>query len=194
MSNLYDLTVLSGPEVAPPQWAIDQAVAAALCSPCQKRRVGISVYELICNDTAIRSTAAGGFNGPPVEWSNDNHPLGDEICDGSEACRRDCAKRSVHAEMRAIDTLIDPLRDRGSSLRFVHVKLDDGGHIAPCIDGPSCVDCSKHILDAGIGGIWLYEPTSDGAPIASWRYYTASQFHAATCRTLGIYNPGEATT
>jgi deoxycytidylate deaminase len=178
---------LIGSATAPPEWAIEDAVDAARLSPCQKRKVGISVYyslrPLEGGRELAQATSASGYNGPPWTWDGDD-PDVEGACDGSEACRRDCARRCVHAEPRAIDAITQDRRDYGHRLRLVHVKLDDAGKVMAC-DGPSCIDCSKQILDAGIGGIWLYEQVPDGDP--AWRYYRALDFHEATERRLGIH-------
>lgn len=193
-----------GPDAAPPVWSIEDAESAASRSPCQKRKVGIDIYRCVRalpgGRELVVDTMASGYNGPPWTYEGDD-PLDEGDCDGSEACRRDCARRCVHAEPRAIDAVIDSLRDHGNMLRMVHVKLDDAGKLMAC-DGPSCVECSKLILDCGIGGIWLYElPTVAEAnaagvthmddprhvALARWRYYPALEFHEATLDRLRIY-------
>lgn len=205
---MIEPTIVSfvGPSASPPEWAIEEALAAASHSPCQKRKVGISVYRCLRGlpggQELVIDTNSSGYNGPPFTWNKDE-PDVEGACDGSEACRRDCARRCVHAEVRAIDTIVEELRDRSHLLRLVHVKLDDAGKLKAC-NGPSCIDCSKFILDCGIGGIWLLEnpprdpaeewsawyqgrePERDPAP-ARWRYYPAKEFHQATMVRLGIH-------
>ncbi len=178
-----------GPTAAPPAWAIEDALTIAGQSPCQKRKVGIAIYRcergLDGGRELVASTLAAGYNGPP--WIPDGDDPGIEgACDGSAACRRDCARRCVHAEARAIDALVDGLRDQGRRLRLVHAKLDDHGRLMAC-DGPSCIDCSKMILDRGLGGIWLYERHEVFVETPRWIYYPAKDFHEATAARLGIY-------
>lgn len=197
-STMSELTIVSsiGPTAEPPIWAVEAALDAATMSPCQKRKVGIAIYRCVRGLDGGREVAletpATGYNGPPRTWSDDERGA-DGACDNSEVCRRDCAKRCVHAEPRAMD---EALVCRGQSphlLRMVHVKLADG-KLTPC-DGPSCVECSKQILDRGIGGIWLFEAgfvrdvdqvTGRPGP-ARWHYYTALDFHEATMARLGIH-------
>jgi deoxycytidylate deaminase len=214
-----EVVSIVGPLAAPPAWAVRQAVDAALMSPCQKRRVGIAIYacerllEVDTEDTEnarefVRELpAASGHNGPPwwPSWTIDE--LGETpatysrpLCDGSAACRRDCSRRCVHAEARALDAILPTLFHRAGLLRLVHVEIDEGGQVVMC-DGPSCGECSKMILDRGVGGIWLYERqmqdiharevTGQGAVVitagARWRYYPAREFHDATCERLRIY-------
>lgn len=191
-----------GPEAAPPAWAVAEAISVAKRSPCQKRKVGVVIYRCIRGGLPggreiVVETEGIGCNGPP-QIGVEGGASQEGRCDGSPACRRDCAKRCVHAEPRAIDTLLPRERDQGF-LRMVHVKLSDAGLLTAC-DGPSCVECSKIILDAGIGGIWLFESRVvevANVPLvgtvtgrewpARWRYYTAKSFHEETERRLGIY-------
>ncbi len=211
------IVAMEGPLAAPPPWAVQQAIDAAGLSPCQKRKVGIAVYacdyRMQDGREYVRQTNAVGHNGPPwyPAWSARDvidgpvvTPYTKPLCDGSPDCRRDCAKRCVHAEARAID-LIYPdlfLFQRAGLLRLVHVKLGRHGEVTAC-DGPSCIECSKMILDRGIGGIWLFERNKPGAgeaweawykgsvlpdPIPPrWIYYPAAEFHEATCLRLGIH-------
>jgi len=171
-----------GPDASPPEWAIDQAVQAANESPCQKRKVGISIYRKIRPAGAgcelVINTLDTGYNGPP----------GPVVCHGTRECRDACSKRCVHAETRAIYSLAQPsigepdgLAHFTNELRMVHVKLDDAGRVMAC-DGPSCIECSKLILDVGIGGIWLFE---QGIP-RRWIYYTALRFHEITSHRCGL--------
>lgn len=86
------------------------------------------------------------------------------VCDGgSPRCREVCGKRCVHAERRALDGMLSmlggfvPQVDREpSDLDLVHVKLGTDGRVIAG-GGPSCWQCSREILDVGIGGVWLYE-------------------------------------
>lgn len=134
------------------------AEAAAARSPCAKSKRGVVVFR--DGDLVLGS----GFNGPPVGFG----------CDDSTACRGDCGKRCVHAEMRA---LRDPnvmayvvlsrsdLRALGSSqdklrdfagLDLLHVKIGEDGKVIAG-GGPSCWQCSREILDVGfVRGVWLY--------------------------------------
>jgi len=186
-----------GPTAAPPSFAIEAAESVAAESPCQKRKVGISIYVSAWSLPGGREVVepgaiASGFNGPPDPG----------VCDGSTLCRRDCAKRCVHAETRAIaevDTVHPEYLYEPHRVRLVHVKLDDSGKIMPC-DGPSCVDCSKIILDRGLGGIWLYElgefvpptrPEMFSRMPPRWVYYPAAEFHRVTCQRTGVYQPGQ---
>lgn len=194
-----DIVAHRGIEAKPPTFAIVGAETAADLSICVKSKRGVSVYRMIedidGNLEHVEETYAQGWNGPPYVWDGD-HPDYELGCDGSEECRRDCGKRCEHAERRAIGALVAHLRDYPSRLRMVHVKIGADGRVVAG-KGPSCADCAKAILDAGIGGIWLFEAMpgvwyqKDGGPAETgpgiWRYYTARAFYDVTMATLGIY-------
>jgi len=198
-----EIVIHQGPDASPPKWAIDFAVGTACMSPCQKRKVGISVYRCIealgSGIERTERTGISGFNGPPVSRCGTlTTPPASGHCDGSKACRDSCGRRCVHAEFRAIDTISTYGRRYSlttDQMRMVHVKLDGAGKLIPN-DGPSCVECSKHILDVGVGGIWLYQDSvwhtvldaqEREAIEPRWIYYDAERFHRETCVRLGVY-------
>lgn len=157
---------------APPDLCIRAALKAARQSPCAKSRRGVAVFRTVAGGVAIYGV---GFNSMP----------GDATCDGSETCRAMCSKRCVHAEMRAIRAAairhLTPL----SGCYAVHVKLGTVGELVAG-GGPSCWQCSREVLDVNLGSMWLYEQAHPNPPVgltlppATWRRYTAAQFHAAT--------------
>ncbi len=171
---------------APPDAAIAAAIHAAKLSPCQKSKRGVSIFSRvgIGRDESLPFGISTGHNGPPPGIE----------CDGSEGCRKDCALRCVHAEMRAL-RLIEPVlasairRARGT-IELVHVKAVDGGVVGG--GGPSCVTCSRDILDSGLVDlVWLYElrgPVDPATRLQSvWCSYDAPSFHTATLLNNGIY-------
>lgn len=187
-----DIVAHRGIEAKPPTFAVVAAETAAGLSICQKSKRGASFYRLIedidGNLEHVEETYAQGWNGPPYIWDGDSpdYELG---CDGSEACRRDCGRRCEHAERRAIGALVAHLRDYPSRLRMVHVKIGTNGRVVGG-KGPCCVGCARAILDAGIGGIWLFEAPAGqphGGPSGVWRYYTARAFYDVTMATAGVY-------
>lgn len=191
-----------GNDAGPPGFAIAAAETAAAMSPCAKSRRGAAFYQAthdMGDGTELaRQTRVDGYNGPPWVWSRDqsgDQPSREMACDASEACRRDCAKRCLHAEERALLALATTrLLDNPSDLRLVHVKIGADGRVVPG-KGPSCTDCSKKILDMGIGGIWLFEKQSGlwyrdgklGDPPGRWAYYPAEEFHAISSSATGLY-------
>lgn len=61
---------------------------------------------------------------------------------------------------------------------MLHVKVDASGQMV--VSGPpSCDQCSKLILRAGIAGVWLLHEEG-------WKRYTAQEFHEATLQTCGL--------
>lgn len=130
----------------PDTWAVDLAVEEARRSPCQSKR-GAVIFD-------ARGVVAHGFNRqvPPL------------VCDGSDACKRTCRHSAVHAEQAAL--LAAGVMARGRDM--LHVKVVDGGLVPS--GGPSCGQCSRLIVCAGIRHMWLFH--EDG-----WRRYDAEEFH-----------------
>jgi len=141
----------------PPEEMVALAVAAGTASPCAKSKRGVVLR----------------WPGGTMMIGNNRPAIG--TCDGSEACRRDCGKICVHAEQIAI--LEAPRPPWGAEM--LHVKVVDG----TAIEGgpPSCVECSKLILAAGITGMWLLE-TGRG-----WVRRTAEEFHRQTLANLSLH-------
>ena len=131
--------------------AIDQAEQ----SPCSKSKRGVTIW---CATTGF--IYGFGFNTPPPRFG----------CDGSYACRHHCNKLCTHAELNAI---MDCGTNGGYGNELLHVKVVDG-HTATS-GPPSCWQCSRQIVDAGIDGVWLLHD-------AGWKRYTAEEFHEATLR------------
>ena len=184
----------------PPDIFIQTAIVYANQSPCQKSKRGALIYEhqdgnvyIIPDDRPV----GRGYNGLPDI----------QVCDGSEACRRDCGKICVHAEARAIrDALTSPRSFARSILyrtpggatlspltnhRLIHVKTVDGDLVAG--GPPSCWQCSKDILDCGLDGVWLFEHDDEhpASAVTSgkgvWRYYTARHFHEVTLQNIPLH-------
>lgn len=98
----------------PPGEAVRAAMDAARHSPCAKTQRGAVVYRRENVDTVTGighvTLVGAGFNGPPG--------IGTGSCDRSDSCKRDCGKRCVHAEVRA---LVAASRANGA-FDLVHVK------------------------------------------------------------------------
>lgn len=127
---------------------VTKAVAASILSPCRSKR-GVVIW----NNGAIISS---GFNSPPEPFS----------CDGSKLCKSTCALTAVHAEQRAIIRCCSRADLRRATL--LHVKTVDGLYVPG--GPPSCVQCSKLILESGIQDVYLLHDTG-------WRSYDAVDFH-----------------
>jgi deoxycytidylate deaminase len=134
----------------PPQHIINSAIRASLNSPCRSKR-GAALF----HGDALFTL---GWNYKPVGFD----------CDGSDACKSTCGREAVHAEQMV---LVDSVGSRGCDM--LHVKTVDGVLVPSGM--PSCLECSKLILHAGIARMWLYQNTG-------WREYTAEQFHRATLK------------
>lgn len=130
----------------PPANVIAEAIEEAKLSPCQSKR------------------GAAVFRGDTVDGTGHNHLVEPFTCDGSDACKRTCRAHAVHAEQAAM------IEARGYCYgsELLHVKVVDG-ELVPS-GGPTCSQCSKIAVEAGIAGVWLYH--ADG-----WRRYEATEFH-----------------
>lgn len=157
----------------PPKEMVDRAINTAQFSGCSKSQRGVVAYmHDIYGSTAAFQVLEFGTNGPPQPFQ----------CDGSPACRKDCSKRCIHAESRALRGI----SKYGESLNYVdlvHVKVVDG--VLAAGGGPSCVDCSKEILDVGVRGVWLYEISIAIEP--TWCFYAALEFHRVSLLNRGVY-------
>lgn len=142
-------------ELVPPQYAINAAVEAALCSPCVQKR-GASIYSP--ERQVIEST---GFNHPPLGFH----------CGKSYKCKMRCMRENLHAEQAAIMS-VDP-KEAAFDCDLVHVKVIDGSPVA-CVT-PNCLECSKFINLAGIRGVWLLHE-------AGWKRYSAAEFHSESVK------------
>lgn len=130
--------------------AAEHAVTASLHSPCQSRR-GVVIWD----EYGVVTT---GFNHQPAPF----------LCDGSDKCNKDCGKTAIHAEQHAI--LVAP-RERLVGASMLHIKTVNGVPMESM--NPSCLQCSKLILESGIGWMWLLHPKG-------WKRYSAAEFHRAT--------------
>lgn len=138
--------------------ALRQAVKVGAASPCAKSRRGVVLFH------RREGVVAVGFNHPP-------HPF---ACDGSDACRASCNLLCVHAETAALHDLRRSLAPiRGRDLEMLHVKVVDGEAVSS--GPPSCPQCSREILEAGLAKMWLLR--EDGL-----QAYDPVEFHELTLR------------
>ena len=160
------------------------AEAAAACSPCAKSKRGVVAWQL---DTLAYLECA--YNRPPRGYA----------CSRDPACKATCGQTAIHAEQ----ALLASLGMLGMTIRtgdigmvdLLHVKIGPNGRVIPG-GGPSCVQCSKAILDGGlVAGMWLYEAGAviTGITTGSWRRYPADAFHRATLANLTIAHRGSET-
>lgn len=155
---------------APPTEIIELAERIAAKSPCAKSKRGVVAYAEHPSFDGPR-IVGHGFNGPPPPFK----------CDASPTCRATCSKFCIHAELRAIWAAWSYLEGdrKGHQVMLVHVKIDADEKVVPG-GGPSCWQCSRHVLEHGLYGVWLYEGTPIRPESAAWRFYTAEAFHRFT--------------
>ncbi len=130
----------------PPQHIVDLAVEVSGWSPCRSKR-GVVIF-------SDGNVIISGYNYKPRGFE----------CDGSETCKATCRSEAVHAEQQALLSA----GSRSHASEMIHVKTVEGKIVAS--GGPSCVECSKLALAAGIAWVWLYH--EDG-----WRRYSGHEFH-----------------
>lgn len=145
-----------------PEQALERAVLMGARSPCAKSKRGVVIW-----DPEERDIMIGACNHPPTGF----------VCDGSEECRGHCSKVCVHAEVAAIVAAAKGDRSLGSYMQMLHVKVVDEKAVPS--GPPSCTDCSKYILQSGIGTMWLLH--EDGL-----KSYTAEEFHELSLKHKGL--------
>lgn len=141
--------------LAPPAHIVIHAVQMAGYSPCRSQR------------GAVAFVPRGGGSLIGAGWNRRQGPA----CDGSAECKATCRGTALHAEQAAI--LSSGTAIEGCDM--LHVKIVGGALVAS--GGPSCLECSKLMLAAGVEGVWLYH--EDG-----WRRYPIKEFHALTLEAL----------
>lgn len=102
-----------------------------------------------------------------------NHPAIGE-CDGSQWCQDVCRVRCLHAEQVAL--LKSPFSPGEKGVQMLHLKVVDGKGVPS--GPPSCAECSKLIVGAGLEGMWLLHETPNRGPV--WQFYPAREFHEQT--------------
>lgn len=150
-----------------PEEALACAVEAAQRSPCAKSKRGVVLFrDATRAPRGHHKPIAIGFNAPPS-------PFG---CDGSAACRGACNQVAVHAEQAAL--LYAAAHGlRTDQAEMLHVKVVDG--VAVPSGEPSCWQCSRLLLDAGVAGMWLLHESG-------LRRYDAITFHRLTLERCGL--------
>ena len=135
-------------EMMTEQVALRHAIIAGKRSGCQKSRRGVVIFQP--GDQRLQPIMGFGTNGPPRPF----------LCTDDVHCRSVCNKICVHAEEAAL--LMAGQQARGAEL--LHIKLvwagsspiPEGVHAEVVHSrGPSCWQCSRAILHAGISRVWL---------------------------------------
>ena len=145
---------LSGEEAAVAKKMMDVASQIANTSPCAKSQRGV----VIAKGTEIFGV---GCNAPPKGWN----------CDGR--CRNICKEYAVHAEKNAMFSAMDKLK----GARGYHMKTVNGAGTPS--GTPSCVQCSKDMLAAGLKEFVLLDEKG-------YCLYEMDEFHEVTLRNLHL--------
>ena len=154
--------------------ALEHAIRVASLAPCAKSKRGVVIFHRESPEVFSR-----GFNTPPPGFA----------CDGSSACRVNCNKLCVHAEDMALIFNPAPF---APGCELLHVKVEMRATetrdvlvpVAVSSDGPSCWQCSRAVLRAGISRVGLLQAAPGYYPFdiaaAVLRSYTAAEFHRLT--------------
>jgi len=143
------------------KWALNKAVEAAKNSNCKSQR-GVVLWH---RETGLYSS---GYNAPPLPF----------VCDGSDKCRTNCSKTAVHAEQLALMEALNWFDfNRLYECEMIHVKIVDGLPVVS--EKPSCWQCSKLILAAGLKSMWLYQKEG-------FVEYSAYDFHRITLENCDL--------
>jgi deoxycytidylate deaminase len=147
----------------PPDHIIQIAIEASLNSPCQSKR-GVAIFR--------------AFNHISSGWNHKPEPF---RCDGSNDCKMHCGKDAIHAEQHAIlGGLSSGYASQLDCCEMLHVKTENGALVTS--PGPSCLQCSKLILEVRLTGMWLYHHQG-------WKRYKPAEFHYLS----GAYVPRKTT-
>jgi deoxycytidylate deaminase len=154
-------------------WALEKAVEAGCKAQCMKSKRGVVIWVRETGDYVL------GFNSPPDPFECTGRGVGPNF---AKSCFGNCNKVAVHAEQAAIINagkkgLFTLAGIIFSPLEMLHVKVVDGKAIAS--GEPSCWQCSRLILDAGIKDMWLLH--EDGL-----KKYSAYDFHKQTLENCNL--------
>lgn len=181
----------------PPLAAVEAAVAIGAQAECAKSKRGAVVFrvepvtaergEQSFTVASICDVVGYGFNSAP-----------DRKCDGSAECASACGEICVHAEERAVRGAVALLAASGympspaahftlAGWDLLHAKVVDG-QLVPG-GGPSCVTCSRTILDAGISNVWLYEQP---CPACDRKERKITPPHSSVVGSHAVHSPSGA--
>lgn len=145
---------LSGDEEKKALEYINKATQIALSSTCERSRCGSVIVQ---DDEIIGS----GFNSPPQNKEEQRRCSYSKDSYHKKVTDKTCC---VHAEQRAIMSVLRNNSDKIAGSRLYFIRLDDNG--VPSRAGqPYCTICSKMALDIGIaefvlwheGGVCVYD-------------------------------------
>lgn len=180
---------------SPPEWVVEAARKCGATSPCLKSKRGAVIFHpenaerLLDGRTALEQANMSGWSRELAQESTiltaaRNCPPAPMTCTGTEECRRNCGKLCNHAEALAI---LDANESGAlADYEMVHVKVEFGKVVAG--GPPSCWQCSRLILAAGLRGIWLYEK-NDECPSDQCPLCLGEQ--CAQCHSPSTENPCE---
>lgn len=161
---------LTPTQLVPPLLVIEKAIREANESPCEKSKRGVVIFDNVSNYTlGVCSHIAGmGHNHQPTDF----------VCGGSKSCMKNCAKLCIHAEADAIKNA-HLHANEVDGYDLLHVKTVKG--LLVTSGPPSCWQCSRHIINYDLRGVWLFHKEG-------WTFYDAKKFHLLTLETCDLRN------
>lgn len=166
---------------------VTEAVSMARLSDCRSKR-GVVVLN------SKGRIVSSGWNRPPRQFQ----------CDGSAECKAVCRETAIHAEQDAILSA-DAGQLFDGSLLHVKAFMVDGEWVAGSSGDPSCLQCSKLIVRAGIRNVYLLHWPHHSyrgeyvCDIPGWRVenstkgtlhlvrYNSDDFHRISAESKGLY-------
>lgn len=128
---------------------------------CDKSKRVSSIY------SPSRQTYVIATNSPPAPFT----------CTKDDDCRKNCSKLAVHAEERAIIKAAKSNLLPENNLHCFHLKIQ---HNVPVPSKePSCVYCSRKMLEFGINYMWLYVDSG-------WKSWKMENFHRESLINTGL--------
>ncbi len=131
------------------QQALMLATITGKVSPCAKSKRGVVIFH------PDKTDFYSANNSPPYPF----------YCNGSAECIAACGNVAVHAEQRAIGLALQR-ENLSEGWQMVHAKVVNGELVAG--GQPSCIQCSKIILECGITKMWLYCNLTEGPTLVSY--------------------------
>lgn len=166
---------------APPDNVVGLAVAYANKSGCAKSHRGVALYHAPHLPKGWLEgrpwLPIAACNAPPWPFrcGRNNAHMPKSYRDG--VCPDHCSKLAVHAEQAVLIKAMKEGMPINRVAVMVHVKTVGGKLVHS--GGPSCWQCSKLMVEAGVLGIWLYHEEG-------WTFYNRTRFHRLTIEACGL--------
>lgn len=161
----------------PSAHAVKRAIDIARMSPCAKSQRGAVLFVSRDHRTKI------------IAYAN-NHQPAPFACTKSAACFEHCGMLCLHAEQAALLALTEAEHDgqdgyEHRDMSMLHIKVVDGPPVAG--GPPSCLQCSRLIVDSDIEGVWLYQKLHPDVVAAQRAFQREKQRDLLAARNKDAY-------